>query len=103
MHDGQQLAAQPIDWVAVNVLDSGAALLLVDADQLQQVDLGNCKALLAASDDQRRHDGQGQRDADLESRPVAKLCLLYTSPFRWRRYAHRWHCRACFASLGRRW
>ncbi len=59
----------------MDVFDGDVPLFLVDPDQFQQVDLGNGEALPAAGDDQRRHDGQGQGDADLESGAVAEFAF----------------------------
>ena len=60
---GQQLAAQPVDLRAADLLDRVGGLLGVEADQLLQADLRDGVAVAGALDGQRRDDRQGQRDA----------------------------------------
>src|SRR4051812_560876 len=61
-HEGQQLAAQPVDGRARGVLNLGG--ISVDEHQLEYGDLGYDISLFAAVDGQRLDDGQGQRDGE---------------------------------------
>ena len=59
----------------MNVLDIVSGLLAFAADQFNQTDLRNGKALAAAGHDQGRDDGQGQGNLDLQQSALAAAAL----------------------------
>src|SRR5215470_13240206 len=71
--EGQELPAEPIDRRAVDPLDGGAGG--AEVHDLEQADLRDRVALLAGADDDRRHDGERERDLDAEERPGAAAAL----------------------------
>ena len=72
---GEQLAAQPVDLRAADLLDGVGGLLGVQADQLLQADLRDGVAVAGALDGQRRDDRQGQRDPQPADGAAAGLGL----------------------------
>src|SRR5262249_48331103 len=62
--------AVAVDVDAVDALDPPARLLPLDADQLDDADLGDRVAVAGAGDDQHLDDRQRQRDAHPHRRPL---------------------------------
>ena len=71
----EELAAQPIDRRAKNVLNSFQGLFTFQANQLHKADLRDGKTFAASRDHQCRNDGQGQRNLDAQSRAFAQRGL----------------------------
>src|SRR5215207_7329683 len=61
--EGEQLAPEPVDLRAADLLDRVGGLLGVEGDELLQADLRDGVAVAGALDGQRRDDREGQRDA----------------------------------------
>ncbi len=78
--DRQQPTAQPVDGSAVDQLDAGAGVLSLEPQQLDEAQLRDREAAVAAADHQRRDDGQGERDLDLDTGPGAQLALHVDGP-----------------------
>ena len=72
---GSKRSAQPVDRRAVDHFDALARLLGLEPHQFEQAHLGNGVAIAAAGHDQRRNDGQGQRNLDPDRRASARRGL----------------------------
>ena len=59
----------------VDHLDAASCLFLFQPDQFQEIDLRDGEAVAPGIDDQGRDDRQGQRDLDLQCRPLARRAL----------------------------
>src|SRR5262249_19139681 len=67
IHERQELSAQPIDRRAVDPFDAAVPRTL-EPNQLEEARLRDGEALAAGRYDERRDDGQGERDLDTNRR-----------------------------------
>jgi hypothetical protein len=78
--DRQESATEAVHRRPVDPLDALVGLVGVQPHEFKQAHLGNGVALPAGRDCQGRDDGQGERDLDLDRRPLARPALEVHGP-----------------------